>query len=147
VLSLERACSPRRAVARGGIHLFFRLKSDAVGPRLRASVCPRVVNRARRFIPRALLSAALLAALHLSARAAVSEEAEPGYHSETWTTERGLPGDTVRAVTQTRDGYLWVAMQAGLARFDGVRFHVYSKQTEPAFRSDECNVLLEGRFE
>jgi signal transduction histidine kinase/ligand-binding sensor domain-containing protein len=92
-----------------------------------------------------LLFVALLAGLHLSARAAGSEEAEPGYHSETWTTERGLPGDTVRAVTQTRDGYLWVATQAGLARFDGVRFHVFSKQNEPAFRSNECNVLLEGR--
>jgi signal transduction histidine kinase/ligand-binding sensor domain-containing protein len=103
------------------------------------------VNRARRFIPRAILSAALLAGLCLPARAAGAGDAEPGYHSETWTTERGLPGDTVRAVTQTRDGYLWVATQAGLARFDGVRFHVFSKQNEPAFRSNECNVLLEGR--
>ena len=51
----------------------------------------------------------------------------------------------MRAVTQTRDGYLWVATQAGLARCDGVRFHVFSKQNEPAFRSNECNVLLEGR--
>ena len=104
-----------------------------------------VVNRARRFIPRVMLSAALPALLLLlAARAAGAEDAEPGYHSETWTTERGLPGDTVRAVTQTRDGYLWVATQAGLARFDGVRFQVFSKQNEPAFRSNECNVLLEG---
>jgi len=68
----------------------------------------------------------------------------PGFHSETWTTEQGLPGDTVRAVAQTRDGYLWVATQAGLARFDGVRFTNYSKLNEPAFRTNECNVLLEG---
>ena len=104
------------------------------------------MNRVRRHIPRALLSAALAAGLCLSARAAAAAGggAEPGYHSETWTTERGLPGDNVRAVTQTRDGYVWVATQAGLARFDGVRFQVFNKQTEPAFRSNECNVLLEG---
>ena len=73
-----------------------------------------------------------------------AERILPGFHSETWTTEQGLPGDTVRAVTQTRDGYLWAATQAGLARFDGVRFTNYTKQNEPAFRTDECNVLLEG---
>ncbi|HEX8338764.1 MAG TPA: two-component regulator propeller domain-containing protein, partial [Pyrinomonadaceae bacterium] len=104
------------------------------------------MNRVRPFIPRALLLlVALLAGPHPPASALAAEDAEPGYHSETWTTERGLPGDTVRAVTQTRDGYLWVATQAGLARFDGVRFHVFSKRNEPAFRSNECNVLLEGR--
>jgi signal transduction histidine kinase/ligand-binding sensor domain-containing protein len=72
------------------------------------------------------------------------ERPSASYHSQTWTTEQGLPGDTVRAITQTRDGYLWVATQAGLARFDGVRFKVFGKQNEPAFRTDECNVLLEG---
>ncbi|HEX8352905.1 MAG TPA: two-component regulator propeller domain-containing protein, partial [Pyrinomonadaceae bacterium] len=100
------------------------------------------MNRGRRLIPRALLPFAVAACLCAQARAAAG--GGPGYHAETWTTEQGLPGDTVRAVVQTRDGYLWVATQAGLARFDGVRFTVFSKQTEPAFRSNECNVLLEG---
>jgi signal transduction histidine kinase/ligand-binding sensor domain-containing protein len=98
------------------------------------------VNRSLRLISAALLSAA---ALFFAAPARASEDA-PGFHAETWTTETGLPGDNVRAVVQTRDGYLWVATQAGLARFDGVRFTVFGRQTEPAFRSNECNVLLEG---
>jgi signal transduction histidine kinase/ligand-binding sensor domain-containing protein len=67
------------------------------------------------------------------------------FNSATWTTEQGLPGDTVRAITQTRDGYLWIATQAGLARFDGVRFTVFSKPTVKEFRTNECNVLLEAR--
>ena len=33
----------------------------------------------------------------------------------------GLPGDNVTGVAQTKDGYLWIATQSGLARFDGVR--------------------------
>lgn len=97
------------------------------------------------------LAAALLLASSCVAARGVEPAAAPtperpsaSYHSQTWTTEQGLPGDTVRAVTQTRDGYLWVATQAGLARFDGVRFKVFGKQNEPAFRTDECNVLLEG---
>jgi len=41
---------------------------------------------------------------------------------QNWTRENGLPGNTVTAVTQTPDGYLWVGTLGGLARFDGVRF-------------------------
>jgi signal transduction histidine kinase/ligand-binding sensor domain-containing protein len=67
----------------------------------------------------------------------------PGFHAETWTTEQGLPGDTVRAVRQTRDGYLWIATQGGLVRFDGVRFHVFNQQTVKEFRTNECSELLE----
>ncbi|MCA1568330.1 MAG: histidine kinase [Acidobacteria bacterium] len=67
----------------------------------------------------------------------------PGFHAETWTTDQGLPGDTVRAVQQTRDGYLWIATQGGLARFDGVRFHVFNQQNVEEFRTNECSELLE----
>jgi ligand-binding sensor domain-containing protein/signal transduction histidine kinase len=42
-----------------------------------------------------------------------------------WGTEAGLPQNTVNAITQTRDGYLWLGTQGGLARFDGVRFTVF----------------------
>lgn len=36
--------------------------------------------------------------------------------------EEGLPHNTVVALAQTRDGYLWVGTTDGLARFDGVQF-------------------------
>lgn len=39
-----------------------------------------------------------------------------------WQVDDGLPGDNVTGVAQTQDGYLWIATQTGLARFDGVRF-------------------------
>ncbi len=42
-----------------------------------------------------------------------------------WGTEAGLPQNTVNAIVQTRDGYLWLGTQGGLARFDGVRFTVF----------------------
>ena len=37
----------------------------------------------------------------------------------------GLPGDNVTGVAQTKDGYLWIATQTGLARFDGIHFLNY----------------------
>ena len=39
-----------------------------------------------------------------------------------WQREQGLPENSVRALAQTRDGYLWIASEDGVARFDGVRF-------------------------
>ena len=36
--------------------------------------------------------------------------------------EGGLPDNTVNALLQTRDGYLWVGTSAGLVRFDGLTF-------------------------
>jgi hypothetical protein len=34
----------------------------------------------------------------------------------------GVPQNTVYAITQTHDGYLWVGTAGGLVRFDGVQF-------------------------
>lgn len=39
-----------------------------------------------------------------------------------WQTDDGLPQNSVHAIAQTTDGYLWVGTHEGLARFDGVRF-------------------------
>lgn len=40
----------------------------------------------------------------------------------TWRTNDGLPLDSVTAITQTPDGFLWVGTEDGLARFDGASF-------------------------
>ena len=42
-----------------------------------------------------------------------------------WGTEAGLPQNTVNAIVQTRDGYLWLGTRDGLARFDGVHFTAF----------------------
>jgi ligand-binding sensor domain-containing protein/signal transduction histidine kinase len=42
------------------------------------------------------------------------------YHH--WGRGDGLPEDTVTALLQTHDGYLWVGTAAGLSRFDGLHF-------------------------
>ena len=37
-----------------------------------------------------------------------------------FTVEEGLPDNEVNAITQTRNGFLWVGTDGGLARFDGL---------------------------
>src|SRR5437016_12677690 len=41
-----------------------------------------------------------------------------------WSGKDGIPGP-VRAMAQTQDGYLWLGTEAGLYRFDGLRFTPY----------------------
>src|SRR3979490_1991941 len=49
------------------------------------------------------------------------------YTRTVWTQEPALPQDTIRAIAQTSDGYLWLGTDEGLARFDGYEFVVFSK--------------------
>jgi signal transduction histidine kinase/ligand-binding sensor domain-containing protein len=45
-------------------------------------------------------------------------------HHTQWTSREGAPSG-INAITQTSDGYLWLASQTGLYRFDGVHFEIY----------------------
>jgi len=49
------------------------------------------------------------------------------YSRTVWTQEHGLPQDTIRAIAQTPDGYLWIGTDEGLARFDGYDFTVFDR--------------------
>src|ERR1043166_492145 len=64
---------------------------------------------------------------------------------QAWLTENGLPQNTVQAIVQTQDGYLWAGTQEGLARFDGLNFTVFDKENTPAFKSNDIRFLIEDR--
>src|ERR1700681_403003 len=48
-----------------------------------------------------------------------------GYGHQAWQAPEGLPQDSVQTILQTRDGFLWVGTERGLARFDGLHFDVF----------------------
>ena len=50
------------------------------------------------------------------------------YSRKVWTQAEGLPQDTIRAIAQTADGYLWLGTEEGLARFDGYEFTIFDKR-------------------
>jgi ligand-binding sensor domain-containing protein len=52
------------------------------------------------------------------------------YNTRLWQMEDGLPHNIVQAITQARDGYLWVGTREGLARFDGIRFQTIKLSPE-----------------
>ena len=67
------------------------------------------------------------------------------YRLDVWTADNGLPQNSIRAIHQTLDGYLWLATFDGLVRFDGVRFLVYNKSNSPGINSNRFNSLYEDR--
>ena len=68
---------------------------------------------------------AMLAVLWLVPRDGAAQ-----FQFDSWTTENGLPQNSVNDILQTRDGYLWLATFGGLVRFDGVRFVIFDTSTD-----------------
>ncbi|HTB96092.1 MAG TPA: two-component regulator propeller domain-containing protein [Terracidiphilus sp.] len=64
------------------------------------------------------------------------------YGRQAWGMENGLPQNSVHAVVQTRDGFLWVGTEAGLVRFDGNSFWVLDQNSKPAIPSGDIHCLL-----
>jgi len=67
------------------------------------------------------------------------------YTLRQWTAEQGLPQNSVQAVAQTPDGYLWVATQDGLARFDGLAFTIFDSASTPALKNNNITALAVDR--
>jgi ligand-binding sensor domain-containing protein len=63
---------------------------------------------------------------------------------DVWQRRQGLPQSSVTAIVQTRDGYLWLGTEEGLARFDGVRFTVFDRKNTPELERHNVTVLTEG---
>ncbi len=74
------------------------------------------------------VAVAALGALSNPAFALNPSRALSQYTRTVWTQEHGLPQDTVRAIAQTKDGYLWLGTDEGLAQFDGYDFVVFNKE-------------------
>lgn len=63
---------------------------------------------------------------------------------QSWQTAQGLPQNSVLAIAQTPDGYLWLGTEEGVARFDGVRFKAFNKNT-PGLLNNLITSLLADR--
>src|SRR5581483_10289842 len=60
--------------------------------------------------------------LALPAIAAPAASTDSAWFARVWQSDEGLPNNNVQALTQTPEGYLWVATPLGVARFDGIQF-------------------------
>ncbi len=101
-------------------------------------------TRPRQVVATAFLAASLALAASrasgLNRATALSQ-----YGRDLWDSDSGLPQNSVDAILQTRDGYLWLGTQEGLIRFDGVRFRIFDSRNTPAMRDDWVLSFCETR--
>ena len=69
----------------------------------------------------------------------------PDWVRESWSIADGLPVNSVNALLQSRDGYIWAATFDGLVRFDGVRFTIFNTANSPGLPSDRIISMLEAK--
>jgi diguanylate cyclase (GGDEF)-like protein len=60
-----------------------------------------------------------------------------------WNTHDGLPQDRVKSILQARDGYIWVATQDGVAKFDGKQFTTYDTGNTPGLATNNIEQMRE----
>jgi signal transduction histidine kinase/ligand-binding sensor domain-containing protein/ActR/RegA family two-component response regulator len=61
-----------------------------------------------------------------------------------WEANDGLPQNSVLAMLQTRDGYLWLGTEEGLVRFDGATFEVFNPANTPELPGKSIKSLFEA---
>ncbi|HEV2278516.1 MAG TPA: two-component regulator propeller domain-containing protein [Acidobacteriaceae bacterium] len=64
------------------------------------------------------------------------------YGFQSWQTDTGLPQNTVHAIVQGPNGFLWIATEGGLVRFDGEQFSVIARANTSQLPSDLIDDLM-----
>jgi PAS domain S-box-containing protein len=95
-----------------------------------------------RFLPTAAFIFALIAPAAWAWAIDPSKSINQFVH-DVWKVEDGLPQNSIQAIIQSRQGYLWLGTQEGIARFDGVRFEVFDKKRIKAIRDNYILCLFE----
>ena len=81
--------------------------------------------------------------LLLSVRPALTQPVPvTGYTVQHFTDENGLPQNSINDLLFDENGYLWLASQVGLVRYDGSSFQLYYPGDKPAM---ESNIMWLGK--
>lgn len=72
-----------------------------------------------------------------------SETGERKFNFQCWHREQELPQESIHALAQSRQGYLWIGTDDGVTRFDGVHFVPYGLRE--GWPVSSVQTLLEDR--
>jgi signal transduction histidine kinase len=94
-------------------------------------------------IPPLCLSILLLPIPRLQGQPAAAGQYSSGqdYQAVQYTSDNGLPQNTVNDLLFDRNHFLWIATHNGLVRFDGQRFNVFNTSNTPVLKSNRFPLL------
>ncbi len=89
----------------------------------------------------------LLVALFLLCVVQVARAQFPGYHVQHFNNENGMP-NSIKGLLQDNNGFVWIATESGLVRFDGMRFVHFnrSENGEAINRLFDVRTTASGRI-
>ena len=127
--------------------MFFGRRSSGLAlsllERRRANFAPKAE---RLNIPHWHLLCLLLFLFAVSTVSAVNPTRHISQYAHTaWRIQDGVFSGAPNAITQTTDGYIWIGTQAGLLRFDGVRFAPWTFPNGKRLPSSNVTSLLGAR--
>lgn len=64
------------------------------------------------------------------------------YFVDVWTSSDGLPHNSINAIAQTDDGYLWFATWEGVARYNGLEFKLFDRSPETHMQDSGTRALV-----
>ncbi|NJM52175.1 MAG: hypothetical protein HC846_01555 [Blastocatellia bacterium] len=67
------------------------------------------------------------------------------YRIDRWTTDEGLPQNSIINLIQSRDGYIWAATYGGIIRFDGVRIKVFNRSNTKGLDESRFIKVIEDK--
>ena len=123
---------------------------------MKTCLCPHDRTRARR-AGRArpwLRSAGILTVTLLFSLLLHGAEVSPGTNGlagnrtvdfaiEAWRADNGIPQNTVTAVLQTRQGFIWAGTYNGVVQFDGLRFKIFDSANTKGLANSRITSLYE----
>jgi len=69
-------------------------------------------------------------------------------HLRQYTTDNGLPSNGIKGLQwDEKTGFLWIATEAGIVRFNGVDFRSYTKENMPSITTERMLFMVRNRKE
>lgn len=116
---------------------FFVLKSVCLEAQFKNSHQKTCMYAVRLLIVYFLSLISIFAALAVDVFALEPTKSISQYIQRSWSDKTGLPINTVNSITQSKDGYLWLATYEGIARFDGKGFVIFNEQNTLTLKTNQ----------
>src|ERR1700757_2364382 len=72
--------------------------------------------------------------------------AQNAYQIQRFSTDNGLPSNGIKGLQwDEKTGFLWIATEAGVARYNGADFLVFNRASSPEMYSERMLFLLRTR--
>jgi signal transduction histidine kinase len=74
----------------------------------------------------------------------VNAQSSGNFRIRQYSTEEGLPSNGIKGLQwDEKTGFLWIATEAGIARFNGIDFRIFSKKNMPLLNPDRISYMMQ----